>query len=269
MRIRKIPVFILLLLLVLFIIAGLFNQLKVASYQLCDEKVDETIKIIQLSDLHNQIYDSDQKKLIDMIKSCNPDVIVLTGDIGDDVEPMTGTRLLLEGIKETAPIYYVTGNHEHWADDTDDIIREIVSYGVILLDNRTEMITVNGNEMTISGVSDPESGSYDDSFLENLKTDDFNILLAHRPERIQEYAGFNIDLIFSGHAHGGQFRIPFLINGFFSPNQGFFPRYAGGKYEIKDSIMIVSRGLSHNKWIPRFYNNPEVVLTEIKGVKND
>jgi len=270
-NLKKLIIILLLLGFVSFIVIGLINTIAVKKYEVISNKITNQIKIVQISDLHSQIYKDNQKQLTNIIVKSNPDLIVLTGDIADDKVNIKGTKLLLEQIKSIAPIYYVTGNHEYWARNTDEILDVIKSYGVYILEDEIKPININGQEIVISGINDPdvENRVYGDKFLMNLNKSDFNILLAHRPERINEYKQYNVDLVLSGHAHGGQFRIPFILNGLYAPNQGFFPNYAGGKYILNNKVMIVSRGLSFNEYIPRFYNRPEVVVINIKGITND
>ena len=124
-----------------------------------------------------------------------------------------------------------------------------------------------------SGMSFPDSVKIcsDKLYDEDPQRESFSILLAHYPEQIEYYRGFHsFDLILSGHAHGGQWRIPRLVNGVFSPNQGFLPKYAGGEYVFDDTVMIVSRGLSRTKEvIPRIFNNPELMIIDILSESED
>jgi len=258
----------------LFEIIGFSNPLTFRYYNIKSSKILSNIRIVQISDLHNTIYKNNQQELIDKIKETTPDIIVLTGDIGDDHEPMLGTQLLLDGIKDISPIYYVIGNHEYWAHNTNEILDIIKSYGVEILDERIVELNINSQKIMLSGINDPDveqytNREYDLSFLNNANKNYFNVLLAHRPERINEYTQYNIDLVLSGHAHGGQIAIPFLINGLYAPNQGFFPKYAGGLYIVDNVKMIVSRGLAYNTRLPRFYNRPEIVVIDLIGEFDD
>ena len=238
------------------------------------------VRIVAVTDLHSHIYGEDQQPLIDMINKQQPDIIALVGDIADDEEPDDGTHLLLEGIRGIAPAYYVSGNHEYWSDNYDRIKNMMESYGVTVLDNESEDIIVNGTRLSISGVDDPymfdytedadylEMGDEDELFRQrfaNLDDGVLNVLLAHRPELIELYRQYGFDLILSGHTHGGQIRVPLLINGLFAPDQGWFPKYAGGRYDIGGKMLIVSRGLSFNDLVPRVFNPPEVVVVDITG----
>ncbi len=251
-------------------------------YEIETDKIpaEKSVRIVAVTDLHSHIYGKDQQPLIDMIIKQQPDIIALVGDIADDEEPDDGTRLLLEGICEIAPMYYVSGNHEYWSDGYDDIKSMMESYGVKVLDNESEDIIVNGVRLCISGVDDPYMFDYteDSDYLEMDGEEDlfrqrfsdidgsvFNVLLAHRPELIDLYQQYGFDLVLSGHTHGGQIRVPLLINGLFAPDQGWFPKYAGGRYDFDNQTLIVSRGLAFNDLIPRIFNPPEVVVIDIEG----
>jgi len=233
------------------------------------------IKIVLISDLHSTIYGKDQIILIDMIKNINPDLIVLSGDIFDDVVPMTGTQLLLKGIYGIAPIYYVTGNHEYMSNNIQSIREELTSYGVIILSDNYTIIEINNNVIVIAGIEDPYKSLYETSnynqndsmeraFRELDEISLYKILIAHRPEMIEIYKKYSFDLILSGHTHGGQVRIPY-INGLYAPNQGFFPKYAGGMYTHGNMVHIISRGLSVNPKLPRIFNPPELVIVIVES----
>jgi predicted MPP superfamily phosphohydrolase len=236
------------------------------------------IKIVLISDLHSTIFGKDQSVLIDMIKEIEPDLIFLTGDIIDDVVPVTGTRLLLSGISGMAPIYYVTGNHEYRSHNIQEIREELVSRRVIILSDSYVKVEINNNEIIIAGIDDPDKKRYEtpaynqdesmeEAFRELDNTPLFKILLAHRPERIEKYKRYSFDLVLSGHTHGGQVRFPPLINGLYAPHQGLFPKYAGGIYTHGNLTHVVSRGLSISPWFPRIFNPPELVVIVIESNK--
>ncbi|MCL2801707.1 MAG: metallophosphoesterase [Treponema sp.] len=235
-----------------------------------------SIKIILIADLHSTIYGREQTTLIEKIREENPDLIVMAGDILDDDVLHLGTELLLEGIKDIAPIFYVTGNHEYWSRDIQGIRELLLSYQVNILSDNYVRININGNEIIIAGTEDPHKRSYEDPSydqelaMENAfrELDDielFKIFAAHRPERIEAYKKYSFDLILSGHTHGGQVRIPLILNGLLAPNQGLFPKYGGGLYRHGEMVHIISRGLSINPLLPRIFNNPELVIIIVKS----
>ncbi|PYG87034.1 hypothetical protein LY28_02417 [Ruminiclostridium sufflavum DSM 19573] len=265
-------------LLVIILICAFYNGLVVNKFNITAEKLNENeaIRLVLISDLHSHIYGKNQSKLVKLIERQKPDIIALAGDIADDEEAFEGTELFLAGIKGMAPAYYVTGNHEFWSEDVKDIKDKIKKYDVNILENTFERIRIKNSDIIVCGIEDPEVVKYekpDMNYYEELQRlfsqmqdkQGYKILLAHRPELIEIYKKYSFDLVLSGHAHGGQIRIPFILNGLFAPNQGWFPEYAGGAYEYKSLTHIVSRGLSYNPRLPRIFNPPEVVVIDLEG----
>ena len=237
-----------------------------------------SIKIALISDLHSTIFGKDQIILIDKIKEINPDFIVLSGDIYDDVISTTGTQLLLNGIYDVSPIYYVTGNHDYQSRNMPAFREELRSYGVIILSDNYVITEVNNNEIVIAGIEDPykrryetpnynQNDSMEKAFRELDEIPLYKILIAHRPELIENYRNYSFDLVLSGHTHGGQVRIPLILNGLYAPGQGVFPKYAGGLYTHGNLTHIISRGLSVNPLLPRIFNPPELVIIIIESKK--
>jgi predicted MPP superfamily phosphohydrolase len=232
-----------------------------------------------LTDLHSTIYGEHQTELIKAIRAQNPDIILLVGDIADDEVPHDGTRQLLSVIGNEYPCYYVSGNHEYWSDEADAIKKMISSYGVTVLAGETRMIEINHQKLQIGGVDDPEgfkSTPVVDGIpkgwmeqFENCRAETskeaYSILLSHRPELAEHYRNSGFDLVLAGHSHGGQVRIPGLMNGLIAPNQGWFPKYAGACYQLGSTTMIVSRGLSRSR-LPRIFNPPELVMVELMPI---
>ncbi len=283
-----------LILLILFAALCLWafwNGLVFVRYEVKTEKISSEIKIVLITDLHSHIYGEGQGIIARRIKSQNPDLILLGGDIADDGTPIEGTKQFLSAIKGIADIYYVSGNHEFWSHDIGNIKETFRSYGVRVLENEYDELTINGNSIIIAGADDPDGyrDSYskdidyakeklqngndtystwdeliEQAFIEVDTGGSYSIILSHRPEKTDLYARLPFDLILSGHAHGGQVRIPFLLNGLFAPNQGFFPKIAGGIYEYHGKTHIVSRGVSYNLSLPRVFNPPEIVVITLK-----
>ncbi len=266
-------------LLIILLFAAFYNGLVVRSYTVDSEKLaaGETIRIVLISDLHNHIYGVNQSKIVSLIRKQNPDIIALAGDIADDQLPILGTELFLDGIQGLAPIYYVSGNHEFWSNEIDNIKDKIRKYGVTILEHNYEQVKIGNSSIIVSGIDDSEiikyetpdfdwEGEMHKAFADLQALPHFKILLAHRPELIEIYQEYDFDLVLSGHSHGGQVRIPFILNGLYAPNQGWFPPYAGGVYIHGSLIHIISRGLSYNPRLPRIFNPPEVVVVEIKGI---
>jgi len=236
----------------------------------------DSYKIVQISDLHNKNFFSRLSKKIEKIK---PDIIVITGDLIDRRNTKIDTALqLLEEITNIAPIYYVSGNHEQLSGKYDIIKAELEKFNVNIIDNSYVVLERNESRIGLLGLADPAIRQNESTYLwsdssyyveknlnkllENLNTD-FNVLLSHRPEYFHIYAKVGIDLVFSGHAHGGQIRIPF-IGGLVAPNQGFFPKFTDGIYRAGSTSMVVSRGLGNSVLPPRIFNRPELVTVILK-----
>ena len=260
-------------LLFLFVYTALYHNLVTRQYTVTSPKLDgvEPIRIVSLTDLHSYTYGSDQQPLIQRVKALDPDVICLVGDIADWVYPISGVEQLLDGIMDIAPCLYVTGNHEYWSDI--EAYRALFArYGLTVLDNEAVALDIKGQRIMFYGLDDPEYARAQEygKFLGQMPPVDtgmFNVLLAHRPDPIELYSQYGFDLVLSGHAHGGQVRIPFILNGLFAPDEGWFPKYAGGLYDVNGTHMVVSRGLSYYRQLPRVFNPPEVVCVTIQGEK--
>jgi predicted MPP superfamily phosphohydrolase len=234
------------------------------------------LKIVQLSDLHNKYFGKNQSRLVDKIKKSEPDIIVITGDIVDRRKyDETPALALIDEIINIAPVYYVTGNHEFLSGMFDYLEKELLERGVKVLRNSGEVFERNGNKLQIIGVDDPSAKSTQqynsarsiissnlEMALAESEQQSFKLLLAHRPELFSIYSEYNVDLIFSGHAHGGQVRLPF-IGGVVAPNQGFLPKYTSGKYSEGNSVLVVSRGLGNSIFPQRIFNRPEVVVVKL------
>ena len=228
-------------------------------------------KIAQISDLHNAEFGTDNQKLIDILKSEAPDAIVITGDLID--ARRTNTEIaesFARRCMEIADCYYVPGNHEARLGGTYDAFESaLIADGVNVLRNGSVRIRKEMEAIRIVGVDDPAFAKASDAItnldaaLEALSSDDFTILLAHRPELIDEYSKWGIDLVLSGHAHGGQIRLP-GIGGLYAPGHGFFPKYTSGNYTVGDTEMIVSRGIGNSVFPLRVNDRPEVVIVTLK-----
>ena len=239
-------------------------------------KVFDGFKIVQVSDLHNTEFGDNNENLISTIEAAEPDIIAITGDMIDSRR--TDVNVALEFAKEAvkiAPCYYVNGNHELRVEEYEELKTGLKDLGVIVLENDTMVISNNGENLSIVGVSDPsfeanvlmmDESEVVDAYLKKLTEEDenFKVLLSHRPELFEVYCENDIDLALSGHAHGGQIRLP-LMGGIIAPHQGFFPEYDGGLYIKEETNLIVSRGLGNSLFPFRFNNRPEVVLIELQA----
>ncbi len=266
-------------LLVGFMIMALWSEPITRNYVIETDKleVDTSIRVVQLSDLHSTLYGDNQERLMKRIDDAHPDVILMTGDMIDDVRHYKGAMVLFQKLVERYPVYYTTGNHEYAQPLLKQLLKEMEDMGVHMVLNRYETLEIRGQTLCIAGIKDPFSirslreREATQQQLEVLdlpeEAERFTLLLAHRPEQWEIYQKENADVVFSGHAHGGQLRIPGILNGLYSPNQGLFPKLAGGQYSDGDKTLIVSRGLSRVWYLPRVFNPPEVVVVDIKGVE--
>lgn len=224
-------------------------------------------RIVQISDLHNAKFGKNNQKLVDRIRECEPDMIVLTGDLVDSNHTNVDRAVqFVDEIVKICPVYYVTGNHEYWLDTSEyeNLMDGVASAGVIILDDQVVEISRGDAKFRLVGLDDK---SLADGTLEALLSDEkeLTVVLAHEPQYFARYAGTGVDLVLSGHAHGGQFRLPF-VGGIVAPDQGFLPEYTAGEYYMNGTEMIVSRGLGNSVIPVRLFNYPEIVCVELVGM---
>ncbi len=231
--------------------------------------------IAHISDLHNKKFGEDQIKILN-IQSVSPDIIVITGDLIDRRKyDLDAAMTFIKGAVKFAPVYYVSGNHEAWSGKFPIIKESLQDAGVNVLDDAVFEISRGSSSIKILGVSDPDfltssymEGTNTARMLESLNQwsadDRFKILLSHRPELFDLYCASGMDLIFAGHAHGGQFRLPF-VGGLVAPDQGLFPKLTSGSYNQDASTMFVSRGLGNSIVPVRIFNRPEIVVVTLKS----
>lgn len=255
------------------------TALELNTYTISSSKLPQSFdgyRIAHVSDLHNTEMGKDNEKLLAMLRDAAPDMIAITGDLVDSRN--TDIEVALQFVREAvkiAPCYYVTGNHEARISEYDELKEAMEAAGVTVLKDAQTEISLTGEFITLIGVNDPsyqtdylfgDAKTVMNTKLEELHTeqDRFTILLSHRPELFDTYADHSIDLVLSGHAHGGQFRLPF-IGGLVAPNQGLFPEYDAGIYTEGNTNMLVSRGIGNSILPFRINNRPEVILIELQA----
>lgn len=226
----------------------------------------EGYRIVQISDLHNAKFGKNNQKLVGRIRECEPDMIVLTGDLVDSNHTNVDRAVqFVDEIVKICPVYYVTGNHEYWLEKSeyDELMDGLIGAGVVILDDQVVEISRGNAKFRLVGLDDK---SLADGTLEALLSDEkeLTVVLAHEPQYFARYAGTGVDLVLSGHAHGGQFRLPF-VGGIVAPDQGFLPEYTAGEYYMDGTEMIVSRGLGNSVIPVRLFNYPEIVCVELVG----
>ena len=250
-------------------------------------------KIVQVSDLHNARFGTNQRKLIAAINSAKPDMIAITGDLFHTARRENAYSFLEQAAK-LAPCYYVSGNHEQrFADYFTEIKPKLQSLGACVLDDECVTVTKGGAYISVIGLSDPTfhntlpSKELTEEKLSRLAPEGFTVLLSHRPELFDVYARHHISLALTGHAHGGQVRLPFVRRGLFAVHQGWLPKYTEGIFvkdhtnmsifradgvrkrgiiELPDdcSVMAVSRSLGNSTVYPKVNNPPELVVVELR-----
>lgn len=255
--------------LVALALIALDERLILRTYTVVSPKLTAEVRLAVVTDFHSSDNADD---VVAMVASCAPDAVLMVGDMFDDDtanRPTERTLSLMRQLSALYPCYYVSGNHEAWTGEMDALYQQTEEAGVTVLRMSSGVLTVRGQRIALCGIPDPYemvfSGAPDTEeqlrqALEDVDSADFTVLLAHRPELLAKYAQFPLDLVVSGHAHGGQVRIPGVLNGLYAPNQGWFLKLAGGAYTQDGTTLIVSRGLAVRTRLPRIFNRPEVVL---------
>ena len=256
------------------------TDLEIYKYNVKSEDIPsefDNFRIVQISDLHNTEFGENNEKLLLMLKQADADIIAITGDMIDSRNTDVDVAIsFAQKAVNIAPVYYVNGNHESRVlGEYEKLKQGLTDAGVTILENSSADITIGDEAITLIGINDPtfRMELVDDTMEQNIAhqledmipdNDNYKVLLAHRPEYFDVYAG-NVDLVLSGHAHGGQFRIPF-IGGLVAPGQGFFPEYYEGSHIKENTEMIVSRGIG-NSIIPfRINNKPEIIVAELTKI---
>lgn len=279
--IKKIIVIFLILITVCLISIWIsYNCLTVSKFTVTSSKISELFRMVLISDLHDHRFGKENEKLVDKILQQNPDLVILDGDIinGDSENDDTAVSLV-RSLAQVAPVYYSFGNHEFYymEEGHQDLQEDLVDAGAIILNYQNVDINVKGNSVRLGGLYEygfetsmqtEEDNQKAISYLEQyVDTDRYLIMCAHRPDSFYpwNYADqWGIDLVLSGHLHGGQVVIP-GVGGLYSQLEGFFPQYDYGQYKIGGSDMIITRGLSSNpKILPRFNNPPEIVVVDVQ-----
>ena len=260
------------ILIVLFIFLIMNDSILVTTTRIKTNKINKSIKLAVVSDFHN----TNAEIVIRHVHDIHPDAVLIPGDVIDENFSMKSTEKLFKGLSPW-PVYFVSGNHEYKKgrtySDFNQLKQLLDKYRIVSVDNDFRTVELKEQKIWIGGIKDHCSDKTKDPdeldqknidlVCRNLDDKLFSVLMMHRPEQYQMLEPYSIDLVVSGHAHGGQWRLP-GINGLFAPQQGLFPKRAGGVYPMKHGIHLVSRGLAHYWFLPRILNHREINVIEIE-----
>ena len=275
---RRIGIWMLLILLFFAMAYGANNRIEVTKYTYETDALSVSFngfRIVHLTDLHNKVFAEENEALLREVRALEPDIIVLTGDFIDasNHTNVEDALLFMRQIPEVAPTYYVYGNHEHYLSKEvlSSFEEKIKEYGVHFLYNETVQIeSQTGQTLSLIGLDDLSLQANILKTLADEAPDDFQILLSHEPQYLRTYyAETGVDLVFSGHAHAGQWRIPFTHQGLYAPDQGILPEFTDGVYTEGDTTMYLSRGLGNSGFPLRLFNHPEIVCVTLQTVSAD
>ena len=253
-----------------------------ARVEIRDEKIPAAFDgfvLCQVSDVHNEARGEGNAALLRALREAAPDLICITGDFLDSRRTDLDFALELAGqLAEIAPAVYVTGNHEARLKDLSALEAGLAARGVQVLRDDWTPLARGGEEIALLGLDDPGFAAGEDwTLAEGLDQtqarlsallaqagDRFSLVLSHRPELLPAYAEAGADLVLSGHAHGGQVRLP-GIGGLFAPGQGILPRLTSGVYARGETRLVVSRGLGNSAFPLRVFNPPEIVTVTLRA----
>lgn len=258
-----------------------YNSLEAEEYTISSDRINSEVKLALISDLHDHTFGEKNEELVQMLKEQGPDLILMAGDMINDISKDSHVAVeLIEQVKDIAPVYYSLGNQEedYIGRGTSDLLNELKDAGAIVLDESYQDIQVNGNAIRLGGMYDyafaldGNNTTTKESMRPSLyqfltefqDTDSYRLMMAHRPDSFifgDATRTWEIDLVVSGHNHGGQVILPFL-GGIYGGDQGWFPKYVDGVHHFKKvKNMVITRGLgSGEEKLPRFNNKPEVVM---------
>ena len=269
---KTLKIILLLALLLAALIYDSNSRLVVTEYAAASEKLPESFDgftVVQLSDIHGaRLWDSEA--LAEKTAAAKPDIIAITGDMVDEETDLSAIDELLSRLTEIAPVYYVTGNHEWGAHRVEELEELLNKHGAVYLSNSYRLLEREGESIVLAGVEDP-NGPYDmmkpDGLVDIIKNEqgeNFTLLLGHRNYWAEKYPELGVDIIMCGHAHGGIVRLPFA-GGVLGTGFELFPEHIDGAVESGSYTLIISRGLGNSIPVPRFLNNPEIVVLTLKS----
>lgn len=231
------------------------------------------LRVAELSDLHGRSFGKNNVRLLRTLQKARPDMICICGDLFDEKTDLTMLEPLLTGLTDIAPVYYVTGNHEWQVKNLREILQKMRAWGVTVLENEGRVLSRGGAEMVVAGVHDP-CGPYDMKTpaalvreLRSAQGNDFILMLSHRNDELDMWSQLGVQLVLSGHCHGGVVRLPF-VGGVFGTRRELFPEYDAGVYRQDGTTLFVSRGLGYTNVHFRLFNRPHVPIMILRSGKN-
>lgn len=230
------------------------------------------LRVAELSDLHGRSFGKNNVRLLRTLQKARPDMICICGDLFDEKTDLTMLEPLLTGLTDIAPVYYVTGNHEWQVKNLREILQKMRAWGVTVLENEERVLSRGGAEMVVAGVHDP-CGPYDMKTpaalvreLRSAQGNDFILMLSHRNDELAMWSQLGVQLVLSGHCHGGVVRLPF-VGGVFGTRRELFPEYDAGVYRQDGTTLFVSRGLGYTNVHFRLFNRPHVPIMILRSGK--
>ena len=231
------------------------------------------LRVAELSDLHGRSFGKNNVRLLRTLQKARPDMICICGDLFDEKTDLTMLEPLLTGLTDIAPVYYVTGNHEWQVKNLREILQKMRAWGVTVLENEERVLSRGGAEMVVAGVHDP-CGPYDMKTpaalvreLRSAQGNDFILMLSHRNDELAMWSQLGVQLVLSGHCHGGVVRLPF-VGGVFGTRRELFPEYDAGVYRQDGTTLFVSQGLGYTNVHFRLFNRPHVPIMILRSGKN-
>lgn len=259
------------------------NAVTVSRYNVRSGKVTGDIRIVFLSDLHGREFGENNARLLERIEAEGPDIIALVGDMLDknaDEEQIDRVCAFISAAADIAPVYFGMGNHEYALHINDALAKRITAAGAVVLDGSYIDTQINGTPVRLGGyegyyrtphlnTADIDRQEADGRFFDEFEdTDRFKLLLNHIPTNWLDWEyrdTIPVDLVLSGHYHGGLIRIPLIEQGVYAPYVGWFPRYSKGVFIGEKAACVLTAGLAGANGIPRFFNPPEIVVVELEA----
>ncbi len=224
-------------------------------------------RIVELADLHGRKFDAENQYLLQQVQLAKPDLICLDGDIFDENSDLSILKPLIESLSAIAPTFYVTGNHEWRLENLPSILSQLEQYGAHVLRNEYVALRKDGQTLIVAGVDDPCSKcDLSSELVRRIRREEGEnaciVMLAHRNDTLAQWAQLDVDLVLSGHCHGGVVRLP-LIGAVFGTKRELFPDFDAGLYEKDGTQLFVSRGLGYTNVHLRLFNRPHLPVLEL------